>query len=91
MASHAAVSWRVNRRNKGTEIMYKIVRHYYGCANNLGISDHGRKRTIKSRLTLDEAQEYCRDPETSSSTCTSAKAMRRTKDNGPWFDGYTEI
>lgn len=28
--------------------------------------------------------------ETSSKTATSAMALRRTRDRGPWFDGYTE-
>jgi hypothetical protein len=59
---------------------YKIVRHY----------GSDRTRIIKRRLTLEQAQEHCRDPETSSSTCTSAEGKRRTKRLGPWFDGYTE-
>ena len=42
--------------------MYKIVRQYQ--------SDHTRSRTIKSGLTLEQAQAHCSDPETSSSTCT---------------------
>lgn len=62
--------------------MYRIVRHY---------QNSYRKRTIATRLSLDEAQAHCSDPETSSSTCTSAAARRITRRNGPWFDGYTEI
>jgi hypothetical protein len=57
---------------------YKIVRGYF----------RGGKRTIATRLTLEEAQAHCKNPETSSRTCTSAKARRITKVNGPWFDGY---
>jgi len=60
---------------------YKIIRHYY--------RDYG-KRTVKSGLTLEEAQAHCRDSETSSSTATSARAKRRTEQRGPWFDGYTK-
>lgn len=60
---------------------YKIVRMYQG--------DHPR-RTIKTGLTLDEAQAHCQDPETSSSTATSAAAKRRTRLMGPWFDGYEQ-
>lgn len=59
---------------------YRIVRNYF----------HGGKRTIRDRVTLAEAQSYCSDPETSSSTATSAKAKAITRRNGPWFDGYEE-
>lgn len=46
------------------------------------------KRVIKRGLTLEEAQEHCGDPETSSSTCTSAKRKAYTERVGDWFDGY---
>ncbi len=59
---------------------YKIVRMYQHAAT--------RRRTIKTGLTLDEAQAHCRDPETSSRTCKSAAGRRRTERKGPWFDGY---
>ena len=62
--------------------MYKIVRHYF--------RDDQSNRTVKSGLTLDEAQAHCQDPETSSSTCTKAVNKRRTRERGEWFDGYTE-
>ena len=62
--------------------MYAIVRHY----QNRDI----RRRTIATRLTLEEAQAWCRDPETSSSTCTKPAGKARTRKLGPWFDGYTE-
>lgn len=62
--------------------MYKIVRMY---------RDHPeKKRTIKTRLSLEEAQAHCHDPETSSSTATSAEAKQRTERWGPWFDGFEE-
>ena len=60
---------------------YKVVRYYY---------NSGRKVTIYTGLTEEQAQEHCRDPETSSSTCTSWKGRNRTEKCGPWFDGYTE-
>lgn len=60
--------------------MYKIVRHYF----------KGGHRTIKTGLTLKEAQEHCENPETSSSTATSAAAKRITSRHGRWFDGYQE-
>lgn len=60
---------------------YKIVRNYKGSYS---------KRTIARGLTLEEAQAHCKDPETSSSTCTSASALAVTKRNGEWFDGYQE-
>ena len=61
--------------------MYKIIRFY---------RDRYGSRTIETGLTLKQAQAHCSDPETSSSTCTSAAAKRITRRNGEWFDGYTE-
>ena len=61
---------------------YKIVRKYY--------KRPGRGRTIRAGLTLEEAQTHCRDPETSSRTCTKASAKAITRRNGPWFDCYIE-
>ena len=43
---------------------------------------------ISTGLTLEEAQEHCRDPETSYKTCTSKEGILRTEKMGPWFDGY---
>ncbi len=60
---------------------YKIVRMYFGDTPN---------RTIKTGLTLEEAQAHCQNPETSSQTCKKPRNVRRTKIHGPWFDGYTE-
>jgi len=48
----------------------------------------GCRVTIRKGLTLEEAQRWCHDPETSSSTCTSAVGRRRTERFGPWFDSY---
>jgi len=58
--------------------MYKIIRMY---------RDKADRRTIKTGLTLEEAQAHCKDPETSSSTCTKPAGRRRTRQHGPWFDG----
>lgn len=60
--------------------MYKIVRHFF----------RGGTRTIKTGLTLEQAQAHCKDPETSSSTARKPHNRRRTQRLGPWFDGYTE-
>lgn len=60
---------------------YKIVRMF---------KNSYRKRTIRTGLTLEQAQAWCRDPETTSKKCTSAAGKRRTKLYGPWFDGYSE-
>lgn len=59
---------------------YRIVRHFFS----------GRKVTIRRGLTLEQAQAHCRDPETSSSTCTKSAGKRRTRLYGRWFDGYTD-
>lgn len=64
-----------------TEQRYKIVRHYEDAAVN--------RRTIKTGLTLEQAQAHCADPETSSSTCTNAAGKARTRRLGRWFDGWT--
>lgn len=57
---------------------YKIVRSYF----------KGGKRTVLTGLTLEEAQAYCKDPETSSRTCTKSANKARTRRMGAWFDGY---
>lgn len=57
---------------------FKIVRTFF----------RGGKRTIHTGLTLEEAQAHCGDPETSSSSCTNAVGLRRTRERGPWLDGY---
>jgi len=61
---------------------YKIVRMFRDY--------HQPSQVIKRRLTLEQAQAHCRDPETSSSTCTSAEGKLLAKMKGPWFDGYEE-
>lgn len=58
---------------------YKVVRFYQG--------DHEAEE-IRTGLTLEEAQAWCGDPETSSSTCTSEEGLARTAEHGSWFDGY---
>lgn len=62
--------------------MYRIIRFY----RDAGI----RRRVIDLGLTLEQAQAHCKDPETSSSTCTSKTAKARTRRVGAWFDGYEE-
>lgn len=60
---------------------YKVIRFF---------RDSGRRMVIGTRMTLEKAQEWCQNPETSSSTCTSPAGKRRTRRSGPWFDGCTE-
>lgn len=47
-----------------------------------------RRRVIKRRVLLSDAQAWCNDPETSSTTCKRSRNLRRTRLLGPWFDGY---
>ena len=54
--------------------LYNIVRFTFD----------GYPRIIKRDLTLEEAQEHCRNPETSGSTCSDLSKR------GMWFDGYEE-
>lgn len=60
---------------------YQIVRRYF----------KGGKRVISTGLTLEQAQEHCSDPETSSRTCTNSAGRARTRRKGPWFDSYEEM
>ena len=57
---------------------YKVMRFYFNDRTN---------RILKRGLTLEEAQEHCSSKETSSSTCSNAKARRV---GGKWFDGYEQ-
>lgn len=66
---------------------YKVVRHSERSQRGKGYRN-GHSRTIKTGLTLEEAQTWCRNPETSSRTATSAKREKYTWKHGPWFDGY---
>lgn len=61
---------------------YRVERVYF--------NRPGYHRTIKSGLTLEQAQAHCGDPETSSSTCTNSTGRRRTRRVGMWFDCYTK-
>ena len=63
--------------------MYKIVRMF----QNDSISN----RTIKTGLTLEQAQKHCQDGETSSSTCKKPVNIQITNKFGQWFDGYEEV
>ena len=60
--------------NNGEILMYKIIRFRF----------NGNNTTIKTGLTLEEAQAHCKDTETSGSTCSDLSKR------GMWFDGYTE-
>lgn len=65
-----------------TNDRYKIVRQYF---------ERGRsRRTLKRGLTLDEARAHCRDPETSSSTCTNEAGKATTRRVGEWFDSFAQ-
>lgn len=61
---------------------YRIVRFF---------QDNKQPREVITRgLSLEQAQEHCEDPDTSSKTCTTEAGMKRTQLQGPWFDGYEE-
>jgi hypothetical protein len=57
---------------------YKVVRKFFRADDEL----------IADGLSLQEAQEHCQDPETSSRTATSACAIALTEKCGLWFDAY---
>lgn len=54
---------------------YEIIRMF---------ADDRETEVIETGLTLEEAQEHCQDPETSSKTCEVNEI------GGQWFDGYRE-
>lgn len=60
---------------------YKITRMYKG---------DKASETIATGLSLAEAQQHCKNPETSSSTAKLPQQVERTRKFGPWFDGYDE-
>ena len=62
-------------------IRYKTVRYFFE-----GYPD----KIIKRGLTLEEAQAWCKDPETSSSTAKGKAAHKISQKYGEWFDGYEE-
>lgn len=60
---------------------YRILRRNF---------DGDLDKVMAEGLTLEEAQTWCRDPETSSRTCTSPEGESLTRRFGRWFDGYEE-
>ena len=60
---------------------YEIVRHY---------KDGHDSEIMETGLTRQEAQEWCKDPETSSKTAEDPENVRRTEEHGEWFDGFRE-
>lgn len=60
------------------EETYSLIRFY----------QDGDREVIATGLSLDEAQQVCRDPESASSTCTDAEGTARTAEKGAWFVGY---
>jgi hypothetical protein len=74
---------------------YKIIRVFQDPKNPLRwmMPNDPSRRTIKTGLTLKQAQGHCRSKETSSSTCTTADAKQVTIDTlkrgyEAWFDCY---
>lgn len=59
---------------------YRIVRMY----QNPSMSSEW----IDTGLTLEEAKDHCKDPQTSSKTTTDPRLTTLTHLFGEWFDGY---
>lgn len=66
--------------NAAEEATYSVVRFYQESHPELVIAEG---------LSLEEAQDWCRSPQTSSATATDADAVAHTDQYGPWFDGWT--
>lgn len=61
---------------------YKIIRNYF--------DDNVPRKVMAEGLTLEEAKEWCRDPESSSKTCQFGENAEHTDKYGEWFDGFDE-
>ena len=68
MKSKQYAGYGVFRYETESPRIYRIVRYHF----------NGKSRTIRKNVTLGEAQEHCRKPETSS----------HSQGAGAWFDGY---
>lgn len=69
-------------KENAEDVTYKIVRMF---------RDRDRpSEVLATGLTLEEAQTWCRDPETSWRTCTRGDRIAITERHGPWFDAYTK-
>ncbi len=64
---------------------YKVIRFFRDPDPEFGDS-----QVVSTGLTLERAQQHCRNRNSSSRTATSANAMEFTRKHGPWFDGYDE-
>lgn len=60
---------------------YRVVRFY---------QDGHPQLVIAEGLSLAQAQDWCRSPETSSATASEPDNVAHTGEHGPWFDGYRE-
>lgn len=61
---------------------YKVVRFF--------ADDEVPAQVVAVRLSLDEAQSHCKNPQSSSATADGKTARERTAKFGAWFDGYEE-
>lgn len=62
------------------ETTYELVRYY----QDLDVENE----VIETGLSLEDAQEVCNNPETSSKTCTTPEALAITAQYGAWFVGF---
>ncbi len=77
----------MSARAWGQQPRYRIVRMFFRARSN---GTFRQRRGLPSNLTLAQAQEHCRDLNTSSTTAWKTYAVNRTKRYGPWFDAYEE-
>lgn len=61
-------------------MLYRIVRKYQ--------NDAYPDEVIEGGITKEAAKKHCRDPESSSRTCTRAAEVALTEKRGPWFDAF---
>jgi hypothetical protein len=73
----------MKQRSKSQTVKtYKIVRMY--------TDEDQCQEILETGISLTQAQAWCKDPETSSSTCRKLENIVRTCQKGNWFAGYEE-
>ena len=58
--------------------------------NIIEFRQDGDNKIVERGLTLEEAQEHCQDPETSSKTCEAPQRKQKARTLGEWFHGYVK-
>jgi len=67
---------------KSQELKYRIIRHY---------QDRREIRVLRVKVTKEHAKEHCKNPESSSNTCSKPYNLKLKQRVGRYFDTYTSL